>query len=67
MDTKLRSKAEWAASKADEFRSTAAKMRYRSSGGSFSRAARKGQAMAHLHSEAARFDRMAASYRARGL
>ncbi len=56
-------KAKWAADLAAEFRKTSSSLRYKSSRGSYSRAARKGESMRYLDEQALRLERIAAHYR----
>lgn len=66
MKTWYPTKAAWAEARAAECRKTYSELRFGSSGGSYIKAARKGQSMRFLLDEAARFDRKADRFRERG-
>lgn len=56
-------KAEWAKGRAAELRATAERQRRQGFGGSYSSAARRGQAVRSLEAQAWRLDRIAAAAR----
>lgn len=64
---RYKTKAEWAAAQASDMRARATNLRFESSGGSVGRARKKFDQIDGLHREAARFDGMAARFKARGL
>jgi hypothetical protein len=61
------SKAEWAEARAKELRAEATRLRYQPSFGQTIRAMRKFNAVSDLQREAARFERMAAAFRKKGV
>lgn len=62
-----KTKAEWAAAQAAQLRGQVQELRFRSSSGSYSKAARKAESMRLMGLEASRFERMAGRFRERGV
>lgn len=63
----FKTKAEWAGAEAESLRKQASEMEKHSSGGSYSRAARKAESIRNLLEEARKFERMQRVFKQRGV
>lgn len=65
--TRFATKSDWARAQAEEFDRRARELERESSGGSYARAARKGEQVSRLRAEAARYRQIAAKFAQRRL